>query len=98
MEISVLMVSPPDHWNLVIINALSLYVGSWGIPKVQHWSFLKAHCDTAVRSLPCPLVSTKVGNGVGKRHVITPGHLLDAGGNMGKRSSLPGRHVQEYLP
>ena len=28
------------------------------------------------------------GNGVGKRHVITPGHLMDAGGNMGKRVRL----------
>ena len=26
--------------------------------------------------------------GVGKRHVIIPGHLLDAGGNMGKRVRL----------
>ena len=30
----------------------------------------------------------RVGNGGGKRHFITPGHLLDAGGNMGKRVRL----------
>ena len=37
--ISVLMVYPPDRWNPDIIGALRLYVGFWGILKVQRWIF-----------------------------------------------------------
>ena len=39
-----------------------------------------------MRFLPWSL--PRVGNGGGKRHFITPGHLLDAGGNVGKRVRL----------
>ena len=38
------------------------------------------------RFLPWSL--PRVGNGVGKRHVITPGHLPDAGSTVGKRVRL----------
>ena len=38
------------------------------------------------RCLPWSL--PRVGSGNGKRHVITPGHLLDAGGNRGERVRL----------
>ena len=30
----------------------------------------------------------RIGNGGGKRQFVTPGHLMDAGGNMGKRVRL----------
>ena len=40
--ISVLMGLRLDHLNPVIINALRLYVGFWGIPRVQLRSFWMA--------------------------------------------------------
>ena len=37
-----------------------------------------------------------VGSGVGKRYGITPGHLPDAGGTMGKRVRLTRKTPSEY--
>ena len=77
-------------------------MGFWGILKVLASELLDGtlklrHCtDVFTMRLP-PWSLPRVGNGVGKRHFMTPGHLLDAGGNMGKRSGLPARHVQVHL-
>ena len=49
-----------------------------GTLKLRHCTDLFSKCFPP-RSLP------RVGSGVSKRHVITPCHLLAAGGNSGKR-------------
>ena len=46
------------------------------------------HCTEVFTMRFPPWSLPRAGNGVGKRHVITPGHLLDAGGNVGKRVRL----------
>ena len=72
------MASPPDHWNPVLINALKLFVGFWGTLQGQLLSFWMALLSSV----------TWVGNGSGKRLFVTPGHLSDPGGNLGKRVRL----------
>ena len=90
--ISVLLVCPPDHWNPVIISALRLYVGVLEYPgsalDLPDGTLKLRHCTDifTMRFLPWSL--PRVCNGSGKNHFITPGRLLDAGGNVGKRVRL----------
>ena len=64
-----------------------------GYPKgsaleLQDGTLMLRHC-TDVFTMRFPSWSLpRVGCGDGKRHFITPGHLLDAGGNVGKRVRL----------
>ena len=98
--ISVLTGSRPDHWNLVIISALRLYVGFWGYPKGSASELLDGtlklrHC-TAIFSMRFHRwFVLMVGNGGGKRQSITPCHPADDGGNSDKhvrrtRKTRPG--------
>ena len=82
--------SPPDHWNPVIINALKLYVGFWGIPKGQLRMALLSSV-TVPLFLPhvFPLgLYLGLGMGVGKRQFDIPGSHSDSGGHLGKRVRL----------
>ena len=54
--ISVLMVLSQDHWNPVIISALRLFVGFWGIPKDQLRSFWMALLNSGAVPLFSPRV------------------------------------------
>ena len=88
--ISVLMVCPPDHQNLVIITALRLYVGFWCILKGSALELLdgtlKLRHGTEVFTMRIhPWSLPRVGNGGGKMQFVTPGHLIDEGNNSGKR-------------
>ena len=68
-------------------------MGVLGYPKGSALELLDGtlklrHCtDLFTKRFP-PWSLPRVGSGVGKRHVISPGHLLDAGGNWGKRVRL----------
>ena len=46
------------------------------------------HCTKVFTMRLLPWSLPRVGYGGGKRHFITPGHLQDAGGNVGKRVRL----------
>ena len=46
------------------------------------------HCTDIFTMRLSPWSLPRVGTGRGKRHFVTPGHLLDAGGNVGKRVRL----------
>ena len=46
------------------------------------------HCTALFTMRFPPWSLPRVGNGCGKRQFITPGHLLDAGSNVGKRVLL----------
>ena len=53
------------------------------------------HCANLFTMRFPPWSSPRVGNGGGKRQVITTGLPSESSGNMGKKGSgLPGRHVQ----
>ena len=96
------MASPPDHWNPVIINALVLYVGFWGIPKGQLRSFWMA----LLRSVTVPLFLPHVfplgpypalEKGVRNGSLILLDILLNLVVIWENGSGLPGRHVQVYF-
>ena len=59
-------------------SALELLVGT----------LMLRHCTTLFTMRFLPWSSPRVGNGGGKRQSVTPGHLLDAGGQVGKRVRL----------
>ena len=91
--ISVLMVCPPERWNLAIINALRLFVGFWGTLKGQLRRFWMAllklrYCTTIFTTRFHPWSLPRVGNGSGKRQFVTPGTHSDPRGNLGKRVRL----------
>ena len=100
--ISVLMASPPDHWNPVFINALKLYVGFWGILKVQLWSFLDGslklrYCTTFLPHV-CPLgLYPSLAMGVVNVSLVFLAIILIQVVIWGNGSGLPRRHVQEQL-
>ena len=74
-------------------QCLKALCGVLGYPKGSALELLDGtlklrYCTDLFTNRFPPWSLPRVGNGVGKRHVITPGHLLDAGGNMGKRVRL----------
>ena len=71
-------------------QCLKAVCGVLGYPKGSALELLDGtlklrHSTEAFTMFLPPWSLPRVGNGVGKTHVITPGHLLDAGGNMGKK-------------
>ena len=87
------MVCLTDRLNPVIISALRLFVGVLGYPKGSALELLDGtlklrHCTDLFTMRLHPWSLPIVGNGSGKRQFITPGHLLDEGGNVGKRVRL----------
>ena len=90
---SVLMGLRQDHWNPVIINALRLYVGFWGIPKGSAAELLDGtlklrYCTTIFTKQFPPWFLPWLGKSVGKRGAVTSGNHLDCRGNFGKRVRL----------
>ena len=87
-----------SRFNLEAIRVLSSsvsYCCMWvlGYPKGSASELLDGtlklrHCTDVFTMRLLPWSSPRVGNGVGKRHFITPGHLLDAGGNFRKKVRL----------
>ena len=74
-------------------QCLKAVCGFWVYPKGSALELLDGtlklrHCTTlfTMRFHPCSL--PRVGHGGGKRQFITLGHLLDAGGNVGKSVQL----------
>ena len=74
-------------------QCLKAICGVLGYPKGSALELLDGtlklrHCtDLFTKRFP-PWSLPRVGSGIGKRYVITPGHPLDAGGNRGKRVRL----------
>ena len=81
-------------------QCLKAVCGVWRYPKGSALELLDGtlklrHCTEVFTMRFPPWSSPRVGNGVGKRHVIPPGHLLDEGSNTGKtvqpaRKTRPG--------
>ena len=74
-------------------QCLKAVCGVLGYPKGSALELLDGtlklrHCTEVFTMRLPPWSLPRVGNAVGKRHVITPGHLLDACGDMGKRVRL----------
>ena len=68
-------------------------MGFWGYPKGSALELLDGtlklrHCTDIFTKRFHPWSLLGVGYGGGKRHDLTSGHLLDAGGNRGKRVRL----------
>ena len=71
-------------------QCLKAICGVLGYPKGSALELLDGtlklrHCTDLFTNRFPPWSLPRLGSGVGKRHVITPGHLSDAGGNRGKR-------------
>ena len=81
-------------------QCLKVFVGVLWYPKGSALELLDGtlklpHCTDLFTMRFPPWSFPRVGNGGGKRQFVTPGHLPDAGGNVGfKGSGLPERHVQ----
>ena len=65
-------------WDILRGSALELLDGTLKL----------RHCTTLFSMRFHPWSLAGIGNGGGQRQFITPGHLLDAGGNVGKRVQL----------
>ena len=79
-------------------QCLRLFVRFWGILRVQPLELLDGtlkpgHCITIFTMRFPPWSLPWVGNGGGKRQFITLGHLLDAGGNVGKKGEDTSRCI-----
>ena len=74
-------------------QCLKAVCGVWGCSKGSALELLDGtlklrHCTKVFTMRFPPWSLPRVGNGGGKRRFVTPGHLLDAGGNVGKRVRL----------